>query len=108
MFTCFQYLFQTLSLPGSKKKKKKRKKRKDGEGSSESSEEEEEEEMSERQKKKMSIKETKRSLPVYPFRQGLLDAVAEHQVLIIEGNGGHNFHPIYDEWQCCIFPMVWC
>ena len=83
--SCFQYLFQTLSLPGSKKKKKKRKKRKDGEGSSESSEEEEEEEMSERQKKKMSIKETKRSLPVYPFRQGLLDAVAEHQVLIIEG-----------------------
>jgi len=79
---------QTLSLPGSKKKKKKRKKRKDGEGSSESSEEEEEEEMSERQKKKMSIKETKRSLPVYPFRQGLLDAVAEHQVLIIEGETG--------------------
>ena len=44
--------------------------------------------MSETQKKKMTIQETKRSLPVYPFRQGLLDAVAEHQVLIIEGETG--------------------
>ena len=36
----------------------------------------------------MSIQETRRSLPIWPFRQDLLDAIAEHQVLIIEGETG--------------------
>ena len=39
-----------------------------------------EKEPSEYEKKKMSIEETKRSLPVFPFRQDLIDAVKEHQV----------------------------
>uniref|UniRef100_K7FZK1 Activating signal cointegrator 1 complex subunit 3 n=1 Tax=Pelodiscus sinensis TaxID=13735 RepID=K7FZK1_PELSI len=32
--------------------------------------------------------EVRRSLPVYPFRQDLLVAIAEHQILIIEGETG--------------------
>merc|ERR1719154_404015 len=34
------------------------------------------------------MKEVKESLPVFPFRQDLIDAVKEHQVLIIEGETG--------------------
>lgn len=34
----------------------------------------------EHEKKRMSIKETKESLPVYPFRDDLIAAVREHQV----------------------------
>lgn len=48
----------------------------------------EEKELSEFDKKKMSIEETKKSLPVFPFRQDFIDAVKEHQVLIIEGETG--------------------
>jgi len=36
----------------------------------------------------LTMKEVKESLPVFPFRQDLIDAVAEHQVLIIEGETG--------------------
>ena len=44
--------------------------------------------LSERDKKKMTIEETQKSLPVYPFKGDLLDAIAAHQVLIIEGETG--------------------
>ena len=44
--------------------------------------------MSESEKKKLSIKETRESLPIFPFRESLLDAVNNHQVLIIEGETG--------------------
>ena len=44
--------------------------------------------MSESEKKKLSIKETRESLPIFPFRESLLDAVDNHQVLIIEGETG--------------------
>ena len=44
--------------------------------------------MSEAQRKKLSIKETQRSLPIYPFKGDLLDAIEQHQVLIIEGETG--------------------
>ena len=33
----------------------------------------------------MSIEETKKSLPVYPFKQDLIDAVRAHQVNILQG-----------------------
>ncbi|XP_037804248.1 pre-mRNA-splicing factor ATP-dependent RNA helicase DHX16-like [Penaeus monodon] len=88
---------KSLPLEGTReKKKKKKKKRKDeaSESSSSSEEEEEEEEeeeapkLSEHEKKKMTIAEVRRSLPVYPFKEALLDAIAEHQVLIIEGETG--------------------
>lgn len=36
----------------------------------------------------MTIEETQKSLPVYPFKQDLIDAIREHQVLIIEGETG--------------------
>ena len=39
-------------------------------------------------KKKHSLEETRRSLPVYPFRDDLIQAVRDHQVLIIEGETG--------------------
>ena len=35
-----------------------------------------------------SIEETRRSLPIFPFREDLIDAVNQHQVLIIEGETG--------------------
>ncbi|TRY67582.1 hypothetical protein TCAL_05513 [Tigriopus californicus] len=46
------------------------------------------EEVSEYQQKRMTIEETKKSLPVFPFRESLLEAIAAHQVLIIEGETG--------------------
>jgi len=48
----------------------------------------EEKELSAFDKKKQSIEECKKSLPVYPFKQDLIEAVREHQVLIIEGETG--------------------
>lgn len=37
---------------------------------------------------KESIQAVRRSLPVFPFREELLTAIANHQVLIIEGETG--------------------
>lgn len=81
---------KSLPLEGTRKKKKKKKeKSSDGESESSSSEEESEEEsFSEPKQKKMSIAEVRRSLPVYPFREALLQAIEEHQILIIEGETG--------------------
>lgn len=45
-------------------------------------------EVTESERKKMTIEETKKSLPVYPFRDDLIAAIREHQVLIIEGETG--------------------
>lgn len=59
---------QALQLPGTKEKK--------------------EPELTEYQKKRMDIEETKKSLPVFPFRDDLIEAINEHQVLIIEGETG--------------------
>lgn len=42
--------------------------------------EKDEPQISEREKKRLSIKETKESLPVFPFRDDLIAAVREHQV----------------------------
>lgn len=36
----------------------------------------------------MSLQETRRSLPVYKFRESLIEAVRDHQVLIVEGETG--------------------
>lgn len=44
--------------------------------------------MSEKEKKKQSIDECRKSLPIYAFREDLLNAIEEHQVLIIEGETG--------------------
>ena len=44
--------------------------------------------MTESERKKLSIAETKKILPIYPFRDDLIAAVMEHQVLIIEGETG--------------------
>lgn len=39
--------------------------------------------ISEHEKKRMSLRETKMSLPVYPFRDDLIAAIREHQVCIM-------------------------
>nr|XP_027202716.1 pre-mRNA-splicing factor ATP-dependent RNA helicase DHX16-like [Dermatophagoides pteronyssinus] len=44
--------------------------------------------MTEKDLKKLSIEETRRSLPVYPFKDDLIAAINDHQVLIIEGETG--------------------
>ncbi|XP_023172498.1 pre-mRNA-splicing factor ATP-dependent RNA helicase DHX16 [Drosophila hydei] len=45
-------------------------------------------ELTEKERKRMTLDETRRSLPVYPFKEDLIAAVKEHQVLIIEGETG--------------------
>lgn len=40
------------------------------------------------ERKKMSIDETRKSLPIFPFKESLLAAIKHHQVLIIEGETG--------------------
>ncbi|PIO75689.1 hypothetical protein TELCIR_02247 [Teladorsagia circumcincta] len=47
-----------------------------------------EEEITAAQKRKMTIEETRKSLPVYAFREQFIEAVKEHQVLIVEGETG--------------------
>lgn len=53
---------QALTLEGSMKEKKAK--------------------ISETERKKMDIEETKKSLPVYPFRDDLIAAIREHQVSV--------------------------
>lgn len=36
----------------------------------------------------LSIEETQRSLPIWPFRQDLLDSIENYQIIIIEGETG--------------------
>lgn len=50
--------------------------------------EEEEEDECIRKKKKKSLKETKESLPIFPFKDELMNAIHDNQVLIIEGETG--------------------
>lgn len=50
--------------------------------------EKKEEKVSITEQKKMDIAECKKSLPVFPFRDSLIEAVREHQVLIVEGETG--------------------
>lgn len=45
-------------------------------------------EPTEAEKRKLSLQETRRELPVYKFREGIIQAVHDHQVLIIEGETG--------------------
>lgn len=51
--------------------------------------EKDEPKISETQKKRMDIKETKESLPVYPFRDDLIAAIREHQVRDEKKNGNY-------------------
>ncbi|KAF6215585.1 hypothetical protein GE061_010341 [Apolygus lucorum] len=60
---------QALSMPGTKERPNERP-------------------MTEAQKKRMTIEETQKSLPVYKFKDDLIQAIKDHQVLIIEGETG--------------------
>ncbi|CAG5102364.1 Similar to DHX16: Pre-mRNA-splicing factor ATP-dependent RNA helicase DHX16 (Homo sapiens) [Cotesia congregata] len=64
---------QALQMPGSDKIKR---------------EDEEEASRTVENNKLQSIQETQRSLPIYPFKRELIEAIKEHQVLIIEGETG--------------------
>lgn len=57
-------------------------------GTEESSMKEKERIVSESQRKKMDLEETKRSLPVFAHKDGIIEAVKKFQVLIIEGETG--------------------
>jgi pre-mRNA-splicing factor ATP-dependent RNA helicase DHX16 len=61
---------QALQMPGSKKERDAM------------------EELSDAMKKKMTIEETKKSLPIYAYRDDLIQAIRDHQVIIIEGETG--------------------
>ncbi|KAL7986308.1 hypothetical protein Chor_011474 [Crotalus horridus] len=49
---------------------------------------EEKPELSQAELKKLSLQEVRRSLPIFPYQEDLLAAIAEHQMLIIEGETG--------------------
>lgn len=59
---------QALSLPGTKDKP--------------------DPQLTEKERKRLTIEETQKSLPVYKFKQELIEAINEHQILIIEGETG--------------------
>uniref|UniRef100_A0AAR2LJC6 RNA helicase n=1 Tax=Pygocentrus nattereri TaxID=42514 RepID=A0AAR2LJC6_PYGNA len=44
--------------------------------------------LSQAEKQKQSIQEVRRSLPVFPYREDLLSAIKDHQILVIEGETG--------------------
>uniref|UniRef100_A0A8C6THR9 RNA helicase n=1 Tax=Neogobius melanostomus TaxID=47308 RepID=A0A8C6THR9_9GOBI len=50
--------------------------------------EKEEPTLSQADLKKQSIQEVRRSLPIFPFREDLLRAITQHQILVIEGETG--------------------
>ncbi|KAK7156706.1 hypothetical protein R3I94_006673 [Phoxinus phoxinus] len=52
------------------------------------SEKESEPEISQAEKEKQSIQEVRRSLPIFPYREDLLTAIKNHQMLVIEGETG--------------------
>uniref|UniRef100_A0A673NIU4 RNA helicase n=1 Tax=Sinocyclocheilus rhinocerous TaxID=307959 RepID=A0A673NIU4_9TELE len=49
---------------------------------------ESEPELSQAEKQKQSLQEVRRSLPIFPYRQDLLAAIRDHQILVIEGETG--------------------
>ncbi|KAL5012827.1 hypothetical protein ScPMuIL_011378 [Solemya velum] len=61
---------QALQMPGTIKDKDKK------------------DEVSDDDRKQMSMEETRKSLPIYPFKEDLIAAIREYQVLIIEGETG--------------------
>ncbi|XP_015250685.1 PREDICTED: putative pre-mRNA-splicing factor ATP-dependent RNA helicase DHX16 [Cyprinodon variegatus] len=53
-----------------------------------SDKEEEQQALSQAELKKRSMQEVRRSLPIFPYRDDLLAAIHEHQILVIEGETG--------------------
>ena len=44
--------------------------------------------LSQAEMRKESIQEVRRLLPIFPYREDLLAAIQEHQILVIEGETG--------------------
>lgn len=53
-----------------------------------SEKEQEEPSLSQAEVERLSLQEVRRSLPVFPYREDLLAAIKEHQILVIEGETG--------------------
>ncbi|XP_046718613.1 pre-mRNA-splicing factor ATP-dependent RNA helicase DHX16-like [Silurus meridionalis] len=51
-------------------------------------EKDKEPELSQAEQQKQSIQEVRRSLPIFPYREDLLAAIRDHQILVIEGETG--------------------
>uniref|UniRef100_A0A671N060 RNA helicase n=1 Tax=Sinocyclocheilus anshuiensis TaxID=1608454 RepID=A0A671N060_9TELE len=49
---------------------------------------ESESELSQAEKQMQSLQEVRRSLPIFPYREDLLAAIRDHQILVIEGETG--------------------
>ncbi|XP_014282264.1 pre-mRNA-splicing factor ATP-dependent RNA helicase DHX16 isoform X2 [Halyomorpha halys] len=47
-----------------------------------------EQQLTEKERKRLTIEETQKSLPVYKFKEELVQAITDHQILIIEGETG--------------------
>ena len=67
-------------------------------------EDKEERNLSEMELKKMSMEETRKSLPIYKYRDSLLEAIENHQVLIIEGAGNSSLYSDMCFWE--LFNLV--
>lgn len=68
--------FQALKIPGTKDEDSSS----DSDTSTHTKRSRSKKPLTEYEKKRKNIDETKKSLPVYPFREQLLEAIAEHQV----------------------------
>ena len=79
---------QALKMPGTKDEKDESDSGSDDSGSGRVKDRKLKKPLTEYEKKRQKIDETKKSLPVFPFREQLLEAIAVHQVLIIEGETG--------------------
>ena len=75
-------------MPGTKDEKDESDSGSDDSGSGRVKDRKPKKPLTEYEKKRQKIDETKKSLPVFPFREQLLEAIAVHQVLIIEGETG--------------------
>ena len=66
--------------------------------------------LSEKEKKRQSIKEVRESLPIYHYREGLLDAIEEHQGKFIfrHNNVYYNGRHEGEMWYSCELKTYIC
>ena len=55
----------------------------------------------EKQSKQEKLQADRKLLPMFPYREGLLEAIAEHQILIIVGETGSGKTTQVD--ACCLY-----
>ncbi len=55
-----------------------------------------------------TLAETRRLLPIYPFRDDLLKAIRAHQILIIVGETGSGKLPTLSPYQTIVLNLILC